>query len=569
MIAFDTYTGFYILLLIPLLYWHQRRKSATREETSSLYPLLEHMQVEEKKTMGRRFRVPRGPRNLLLSLCLASLAVSYNGIHFLKPALEPGRWLIVLDNCPSGKAAYGDSTVDEELKRRLRIFVQKLDDADRLTLLTTSPEPDFAENMGKQAFLKRIETVEGSDRHVSIEELKKITRILSRQGNYRGITILTPRSRAWREEGGDDVFRSWIPPDGEVLTGNAGITVLELTPTGPEKFDLYLRTASSELDIETLEMDITTSKGTLRTETIPVMPDGSGELFLPDITLPSGQSRFDLRIKDILEADNSGMVYNLPQGENEISVLVHGGDNPFLESFFKAFPRFRPDLTGFSRSVHIINGSPPASEIDHPALIIFPTQSFEEFTLRRIWAVPLQASFHPGHPAVSQAMGFRRFRPAKIVEYQVPRSFKVLAQAEGIPLVAAGERNGHPLVVWFFDPEDNGIYLDPAFPMLLNSTLLWLTGGDNMRARSDLCQLSPVPPTDSDWDQQRDRFFQCTELVHEAGVISIPELDGIALNRIDTQRSERKGLDGIFLIIAFVILLILSLGRMGDNGWLT
>jgi hypothetical protein len=567
LIALDTYNGFIVLLLVPLLYWYRRRKSATRDVELSLFPLLDTMGKEKKIPFTRKFKIPQGVRTLLLIGCLFFLALSYNGIHLEKPTREPGEWLLIFDNNPSGRAEYNGITVLEELKSRVRVFLRRTDDADTYTLFVTSPEPELVEKLRKDELLVRLDAIKNAERAKEIMDLTQIANILSREVAYKKIAIISSRSQSWRDTLHDHSLTSSIPPDGEILTGNAGITVLDVTTAGPGRFNLYLQTASKGLDGGDLKVDISSDNQPPQTVSLPVKADGSGELFLPDITLEPGATHLALQIDDVFAPDNFGKIRNISDIQSEISVWSRGNTRPFIDAFINSYPQFKANQPGLALNVVIFDSIPPTSDTDYPALVIFPAQPFEDFELKRVWATPLTARFHPGHSAVGNAASFRHFRLGKILEYSIPKQFQVLAEAEGIPLIVAGVQNDRPLVIWFFDPADNGIYLDPAFPVLLHDTLLWLTQSERIQTDSDLCQTSLMSSWQGDSSPENDSFFECVAMIHEAARISLPDLTWIVDMNPGPGSNKRKDLAKIFLLAALILLFILSLDRAGQNGW--
>ena len=173
--------------------------------------------------------------------------------------------------------------------------------------------------------------------------------------------------------------------------------------------------------------------------------------------------------------------------------------------------------------------------------------------LTRVWAAPMKVTFHPGHPATRNAR-FRQFRAGRILQTNTPEGFEVLSTAEGIPVILAGTLNNHRTVIWNFDPEDNSIYLDPAFPVLLRDTITWLAQSKEVRIESDGCLGKGIETT------------TCSSLIKEAGTINIPDLSDLE-RRISTPESEnRRELGSIFLAIALLLILILAAECVHTQG---
>jgi hypothetical protein len=231
--------------------------------------------------------------------------------------------------------------------------------------------------------------------------------------------------------------------------------------------------------------------------------------------------------------------------------------NPFLEMALSSNDNF--DL--------LTDGVPPAAQdaiaildkplsgktINTPTLIIFPAADFMDLQLQRVWAAPMNVTFHPGHPATRNAH-FRQFRAARILQTTTPPGFQVLASAEGVPVILAGTWNRQKTVIWNFDPEDDNIFLDPAFPILLRDTVSWLSRSEEVRIESPGCpdDMSGTPA--------------CAAAIRQGGTINIPDLTDLQQYAAGPESENRKDLGRIFLTIALFGLLLLAAERISTRG---
>jgi hypothetical protein len=232
-------------------------------------------------------------------------------------------------------------------------------------------------------------------------------------------------------------------------------------------------------------------------------------------------------------------------------VRITGDIDPFLRIALTSHSGFAVGSMDIQEEyqVTILDRVSSAVPLDSPALIIFPPEDLEGFELVRVWAAPMEVSFHPGHPATGNAR-FRQFRTAGILQTSYPEGFEVLAAARGIPVILAGRLNGHRTIVWNFDPRDNGIYLDPAYPVMLRDTVNWLARSGQVVIETQGCADGKVDPQ------------TCSSLTREAAAVNIPDLADLRPETLAPGSDSRRDLGKQFLITALLLILILALERV-------
>jgi hypothetical protein len=125
--------------------------------------------------------------------------------------------------------------------------------------------------------------------------------------------------------------------------------------------------------------------------------------------------------------------------------------------------------------------------------------------------------------------------------------------------VISGELNGHRLVIWTFDPENNGIYLDPSFAILTGETLQWLASADYPEMKMNgLCTGFEGGSDQGNVPWSSEFNILCPSVTEEAGHVTLVNFsEELAL--LDQSKSiERKDLDRLALILAFLLILVLA-----------
>jgi len=568
MIGFDSFSGFILLGLIPLLFWQQRRKSRIREITVSIYPLLVKKWVSEKPASDRRLRLSRRNRLVILSLTIICLTLGINGTHLITSAQRTGTWFIVMDNTQATAGRIGDSTVLSRIRDELRSLAIGLKNRDQYTLMVTSPEPQLFSNLDKKDLLDRLKDVKPSPRTMAVDRILDFAVAVAKEGSFKKILVVSPRSMSWRESIGWRDRQILVPRDDLVLTGNAGITALEAFPAGGGMYSLYLRVSSARMTREYLDLLLDDKEGPQKKVRIDLEADGSGETYLPQIGLAETGLTLELDINDNLEEDNSLRLTG-PGEEKKIHLEINGAQRRALRAAISSYERFQiggPGGQGEDHVVRIYDKVVPDKVIEAPTLVVFPTASFDLFELKRIWTTPLRTTFHPVHPAARNGIMFRSFRPTKVLEFNVPENFQVLADAQGVPLIISGISQGHRVVLWAFDPEDNGLYLDPAFPVMLRDTISWLNRDQQVSVDFFPCLYMPSADTDRVVSGPGPDDLSCEATVKESSLISVPDLSGIRDGEINPQGTARRDLGRIFLITALIFLFILGFDRASGRG---
>ncbi len=559
MIGLDLLHGFLLTLIPPLLLWYQRRRRTVRFLPLSIFPIIERIESGDSPPKSRIPAMSRKIRFLLLLLVFVFLSLAYNGLHYVAREDKPGEWLIVFDNPFSASAGSGNRTSYEAGIEEVLDFTKGLNPRDTYSLLRTAPGPYLVPALGRKDLSRELSTMPPSYPWPTADQVGDLVAGLLSSTLLKGAIVVSPREVALKtlldeRNVSKPVITSREPAP---LEGNAGIVAFNLKPSVQGRFDLFFLVESKAMGTRELEALLRTVDGTFLRIPVKLNEEGTGRVTLQNLEMPPGELLLELQVNDLLEEDNT-IRFRVAAPRKTIPVEFGEKTRPFIRKALLADRRVHPiPSVGSTRSrplVRVLDRELPRSGDKMPALVIFPTGDFQGFIFSRIWTMPLPSRFNPLNPITAQ-LSFRDFRPAKISEYAPPEGFLTLGEAEGVPLIFAGEREGQRLVVWTFDPGDNGLYLDPSLPILALESIQWLAGdpfatwdegyGCSMEGRGTETGSEPSN-------------ILCREITLESGSISIPGLPRAKVKDTLAKIDVRTDLARPCLILALMALLFLA-----------
>jgi len=559
----DSLYGFGILFLIPLLFWFQRSRQKVRIIDLSVFPIIESLHSIIKTPPRRLTRFSRRWRYILLTLAFGLLSLAFNGLHLRNMEDIPGEWLVVMDNTFSAQAIVEGKSLYRIGVEELGDLVKSLNSRDTYSLFLTSPDYDLQAGLDRRNLLSVLNGRTPAYPFPSSDEAIELTHALLKSTPFKGTIVISPRSQKWRKDlKDDDITRPMIfPEDTPLLKGNTGIVSFDLTASGPGTFDLFFRTASRGLKTDELGARLHLADRSILDLPVPLDEKGEGRVVARGLDLPAGRISLELDVDDLLRQDNRVTAMIAP-GAASYAVDLGKHTRPFIRKALLAERKIKTASIKSSAAakplIRVLDGELPGQAGDSPYLIIFPTGDFFDFSFRKILTSPLTASFDPIHP-VTRQLNFRDFRPSKIAELRVPEGFEIIGNAEGTPLIAVGEVEGTRVVVWSFDPEDNGIYLDPSFPILALESVRWLAGDRGVTwDRGFGCTGGTRTDTALPDPSSEGSNILCPEVTLESGMVTMPRLPRISLSDPLRKIEVRTDLTRHCLFFALIILLILA-----------
>jgi hypothetical protein len=507
--AFANPAGLLLLLLIPLLLLFRRRKARPRRLVLTSFFLLEALGRRAPRTTLRLLRLTRAQRLAVVAAILAclSLALAETALVLRRP--PPERWLLVVDNTPAAAARVEGASVADVVREFLLTIPGGLTPGDLVTVMTTSPAPALHTFESADALRAHLAAIAPAGRSAPLETVLALVDDLATR--HQRALLLSPRAGAWRRQirGRRSEAKLAIPADRAVARGNRGIVLAHarVSTAAEGKYDLFVVVRSS------LERD-----GVLPVRLTPggapspvAMRGGEGRLLLESVALAPGDFEIKLPGEDAFAGDDL-LRFAVP-ADATLAVAVQGARAAVLEAAVAAHKGFRV-VSQNEAQVEVRLSEAPA-RLTRPTLLVFPVRDQQGLRVKDFVAVSGEPRWHPDH-AVTRALRDGSFRPRKVLALEADPGYMSLAEVDGTPFLFAGERDGHRLLVWAFDPLDGGAFARPEFVMLLRESLDWLGG------RSE---IPPAPAPD-----------ELTTL--EAVEVTLPQPDPGLLRRAAT--GERR-----------------------------
>ncbi len=565
----DSYQGFLLLLLIPLVFILQRRRSRLQAVILTTFPLLEKVESDIAKPPPVIFRLRKKYRQALVALVVFITALAYNGAHLRIPRSTPGEYLLVIDNLHTLTPRAHGSSLHELIEQVSRKAAGLMGAGDRIAVMVTGPKPRIVTVLSHGS-TPILPPIAAADRFTAVPDVIDFIGHTFPNGYLEGIVVISPRADQWREASSTlpEGQRISIPPDREVRFGNAGIVALDARPS-PRKidtFDLYFRATSHGLDTPPTEAIL--KKDSEIIDRVELNWNGSEtiEYIYTDAVLPPGLVTVSLNVEDAFPLDNR---VNLRIGApSRTRWRWRGESNPILEKALQTLSNQSGSATGFDNgpAVDLFLGTPPKEELSGPSVIIMPERGFLDFQYRRSWENPGDPAFHPAH-SITRNVAFQNFRPGQVLEFSLPSHFRILGRAGRIPLIFAGETDGHRLVVWTFNPLNNGIFLEPSFLILLEESLLWAAGEESVSWTRPGEIGNPIVTGSDGKTPGTIQPNVLSQAVTEAGsAVHFPDISRLQLQEDRDLVTQRVELSPLLLTISCVFLLYLAVVNAYEPG---
>ncbi|UCF30324.1 MAG: hypothetical protein JSV26_09690 [bacterium] len=571
MIGFDTHQGFLLLLLFPFLWLYRFRVTRIKPVSLSFLPVIETALRRYGRRPPRLFRLSRKLRIILNGAALLLLVLAFNGTHVVTGGRSDGEWLVVFDNPYTQNATYQARTLQDRSREGLGNLLEKIPSRDSITLMTSAPEPELFPHVSRRDLRRMITRVRPSATAPSVASLLEVIEEIVRDRPLKGIIPISPRDHEWRTAAAaeDMIDIIHFSPVKDILTGNAGITSFDLSPSpGSEgKFDLFFRIGSAGIPVQRLTASLITSTADPISFSIDLDDRGLARYHERDLDLTEGPVTLRLEIEDTLPDDNS--VSAFVQEQRTISVGLRGEIHPFILDAVRSHDGFRiidGPSSSTRPSVDIYLGSSPEGSLERPSLVIRPTEDFLGFRFDRYRERPAGAVFQRTHPA-TRNVRFQNFRPSRVIGFLSPPDYRVLARSGDVPLIIAGRHSRKRMMVWTFDPLGGGIFLDPSFIILLRDSLEWLSGTTPVvwGSKAECGEYLPSA-TDDGHGEPWTQNLLCAGITGEAGYITVPDLSLMHLPDGGADRPERVDLASWLLLAAILTLVYLSLAEAYDSG---
>lgn len=495
------------LLALPILLLYMLRLRREELEVPSIMLWQQLLQDTEANTPWQRLR-----RNLLLLLqllILAALVLALARPFIIVPAPGSGQIVLLLDASASMNAAdAAEGSRFRAAQNEARSLVSAMGSDDRVTLIRVAEQPQLlaAASEDRLALLAAIDAAQPGSGSADWPAALTLALGGMAQAGEHSLVIISDGGL------GDPTLLPELPPNVTWLpVGSSGdnlaITALATRRRAAQPAQLFTRvTNHGARDAEvvlSLKVD-----GELVASAYHEVAAGADLPLVVD-ALPSGFRQIEAsltipvasQIPDHLALDNHA--WALVEGGELSRVLLFSPGNRFMEEVLRSLPgveAFRGDLSAGlpldPYDLTILDRWQPEQLPSGDLLFINPQRGNALFTLgeRREFARD-----------ISLAPGDARTRFVDLDDVSVQRWTPVVApwaqtliEADGSPLLLAGEIGGRQVAIITFDLHRSDLALQIAWPVLMANLLDWFAPPGLLTARESLnvgeaLQVRPPP----------------------------------------------------------------------------
>lgn len=474
MIVFAYPPGLLLLLTLPLLLFLLRSRARPRRRPFTAAFLLEALLAGPEEERWLLFRLNRRVRALLAAAGIVALSLALSGAAVEYSRQLPERWLVVFDNPATARREFDGTSSLDAMKDHVRRLAARMRSGDRLTLLVTSPAVSLRHFDRPALIDEHLAPLAAAAVFPTVAEARRAVEDLS--SSCTKTVVLSPRSAAWRSlpplPGGPGGYR--IVPDRRQGGGNAGFVAARLKPAASGLsggYDLFLAVAADGSPATSLPVRLLANGVPLGAAAAVSLAQGRGRLLLTDLRLAPGTLVAEIPGEDAYPPDNR-FTLEVPD-KRRVAVSVNGKAAPVFGASVASWEGFSL-VEAAAGEVAVLLGDVP-DRPDRPSLVIYPRRDTFGLSLREL-AEPLgETAWHPDHP-ITAALRDAALRPARVMLFEGSERYQTLGSSDGVPLVLAGKFAGQPVVIWTFDPLENGIFLSPDFVILVRESILWLSG---------------------------------------------------------------------------------------------
>lgn len=514
-----TPAAFWLALTLPAILVLYLLKRRYQDQTvSSTYLWRQALRDLEASSPWQKLR-----RHLLLYLQLAAAALLV--LAAVRPALltraPSGDVIVVLDASASMQATDVAPSRFEVARSRARALIEGLGRSDRLTLVTAAARPKVlaVASRDRAELLRALGAAQVTSETADLEEALKtaLASLQGRSGQTPSVTAVVisdggvaPGSRPnWPmdiryERVGEDAgnlavlaFSLAVPessPSGAAAGATGGPAaqlpglsgLVRVANYGPSPAEAVLDLLANGQVVATRDLSLAVGEEQDLTFTdLPLEPSYLARIQpAPGMQAPGGAAP-----ADALAADN--VAYAVSPSADRASALLVTSGNRFLERAMSLYP-----------GLEVYRATPDEyatlTEPEAYALVVFDGYLPDRLPATNLWLLNPSRDNVLAVTASRAVAGLEAADPSDSLLRYVDLSGWTLARSHrldpgtwarpllvetqgpdaGGVLAAAGEKDGRRNVVWGFDIHDSDLPLRPAFPVLVQNTLAWLSPSD-------------------------------------------------------------------------------------------
>jgi hypothetical protein len=439
---------------------------------------------------------------LLLFLLVMALARPYSEIA----RAVQGNVIVLLDASASMQATDVSPSRFQVAQDHARQIVDSLGTNDTLTLITVGDTPHVLSSLTHDRSLLRqaLATARVTNTQADWEAAFILASSSARQALYNSVVILS--------DGGLPAGLPELPgqvryvPIGTTAE-NQSISALAIRdgPAGPQAF---IRISNRGTQPTTTLVQVYTDGELFDARTLSLAPRSERGLSLDDLPLDVRQVEARLGDADALALDNTAWAVRYP-GEQATILLATPG-NTFLERALGTLAGIIPNLSPTTVYVtetlphpqivppaslpvlYIYDGVLPATLPESGSLFfISPPESTDLFAVTGSLTQTHISRVEHKDPLL-RYVDLDELHVARARAIQTPTWARTLIQAQGGPLLLAGEVNGRRVTILTFDLHHSDLPLQVAFPILLANLVNWLASTSAVDVPAQLSPGAPV-----------------------------------------------------------------------------
>ncbi len=493
-----------LALAIPilLLYMLKLRRKPVQVSSTLLWERL--LRDQQANTPWQKLK-----RNLLLFLqlfILAALVFAFARPALPTPIVASGTVIVLLDASASMNATDVSPTRFEAARRAIAALINSLPADSQMTLITVSIQPQtlIAAESDKVLLRNALAAAQATQSSAdwqsafglasaAARNAPEVTTVIVSDGGLpaEGLPPLPGEARYIPIGAADDNLAI------SALALRGGQLFAEVTnySAAPRPVLLSLYRAQELLTARQLEIP----PGESRSLTLENIPAGGG-VYQARISNPQSDSALDA-----FPLDDSAFAINQDAATRRVLLVSKG--NLYLEQLLASLPGIQPfrSLTGEIPpdpfDLYLFDGAYPAQPLPGSLLLVNPLMNSGQ-------SPPPNPLFVVGSPFQPAEMRVREHPLTRYVDWSsvhilqassvpLPAWADLLIEADGRPLVFAGETDGHRVAVLTFDLRQSDLPLQVAYPILFSNLINYLVPPAAFDASQSLRpgdSLTLVPP---------------------------------------------------------------------------
>lgn len=484
------------LLAVPILILYMLKLRRREVEVSSVLLWQKLLRDREANAPWQRLK-----RNLLLFLqllLLALLVIALARPFLAVPTVARGTLIVLLDASASMNATDLQPTRFEAARASVRELINGLAADSRMSLILVGRQPAvLASASGDKETLRNALNAAAVTQGPSDWEAA-----FALAGGAARAGLLNETRIIIFSDGG-------LPPNLPPLPGdvryvplgssadNLALEALSLRPTGSGP-QLFARVANYG-DAERAAI-VSVSRGGqfFSAQQVNVPAGGSEELILTD--LPDAPAIYQATLSapgaeagaslDALPLDDAAWAVYQPPTSGRVLVLSPG--NIFLEQMLTALPGLQPfrasptaTLPEDPFDLYVYDSVTETVSLPRAELLIVNPISSTLFTVGETFTNTKLVRVAQNDP-LTQFLDWSGVNVLQAKRVAVPDWARVLVEAEGGPLVFAGETGGRRVAVLTFRLQDSDLPLQLAYPVLMSNLISYLAPAQNFSAPDGL-----------------------------------------------------------------------------------